>query len=434
MGLTEANQVLTLNNLRHKVTLRTDGGIKTGRDVVIAAMMGAEEYGVATTALVAMGCIMVRQCHSNTCPVGVCTQDEKLREKFSGTPDKVVNLFTFIATEVREILADLGFKSLNDIIGRTDLLMQVNKASPNLDDLDLNPLFVQADPGNNKRYCETQEINNVPDTLDQEIWPEIEKSLDNSEMIEKEFVIKNTDRAVGSRISHHLYKKYGYEKLNENFLTLNFKGSAGQSFGAFSSKGLKLNLKGDANDYVGKGLSGATISIRLSDESNLVSNENTIIGNTVLYGATSGKLFAAGQAGDRFAVRNSGAHTVIEGCDSNGCEYMTGGTVVILGEVGDNFAAGMTGGMAFIYDKSKEFEKKVNTETVVWQSVETEYWINLLKKLVVEHSKETGSTISKNIIKNFDEEIKNFVQVCPKEMLDKLENPITFNKTIKEVV
>jgi glutamate synthase (NADPH) large chain len=425
MGLTEANQVLTLNNLRHKVTLRTDGGIKTGRDVVIAAMMGAEEYGVATTALVAMGCIMVRQCHSNTCPVGVCTQDEKLREKFTGTPDKIVNLFSFIATEVREILAELGFKSLNEIIGRTDLLMQVSKASPNLDDLDLNPLFVQADPGSNKRYCEVPEINKVPDTLDQEIWPEIEKSLDNSEKTKKEFIIKNTNRAVGTRISHYLYKKYGYEKLEENFLTLNFKGSAGQSFGAFSSKGLKLNLKGDANDYVGKGLSGATISIKLSDESNLVSNENTIIGNTVLYGATSGKLFASGQAGDRFAVRNSGATTVIEGCDSNGCEYMTGGVVVILGDVGDNFAAGMTGGMAFIYDRSKEFKNKVNPDSVVWQQVETNYWLNYLKELVKEHFIETNSELSKKIIHNFDNEIKNFIQVCPKEMIDKLDNPIT---------
>jgi glutamate synthase (NADPH/NADH) large chain len=433
MGLTEANQVLTLNNLRHKVTLRTDGGIKTGRDVVIAAMMGAEEYGVATTALVAMGCIMVRQCHSNTCPVGVCTQDEKLREKFTGTPDKIVNLFTFIASEVREILAELGFKSLNDIIGRTDLLMQVNKASPNLDDLDLNPLFVQADPGNNSRYCDSVEINKVPETLDQEIWPEIEKSLSNSEKIEKEFIIKNTNRAVGTRISHHLYKKYGYERLEENFLTLNFKGSAGQSFGAFSSKGLRLNLKGDANDYVGKGLSGATIVIKLSDESNLVSNENTIIGNTVLYGATSGKLFASGQAGDRFAVRNSGATTVIEGCDSNGCEYMTGGTVVILGNVGDNFAAGMTGGMAFIYDKSNEFEKKVNPESVIWQNVETEYWISFLKKLVLEHSTETDSLISKGIVQNFKDEIKNFIQVCPKEMVNKLENPMTLKTKIKEV-
>ena len=433
MGLTEANQVLTLNNLRHKVTLRTDGGIKTGRDVIIAAMMGAEEYGVATTALVAMGCIMVRQCHSNTCPVGVCTQDEKLRERFTGTPDKIVNLFSFIASEVREILADLGFKSLNEIIGRTDLLMQVNKGSPNLDDLDLNPLFVQADPGINKRYCESLEINKVPDTLDQEIWPEIEKSLDNSKEIEKEFIIQNTNRAVGTRISHHLYKKYGYEKLDEAFLTLNFKGSAGQSFGAFSSKGLKLNLKGDANDYVGKGLSGATISIKLSEESNLASNENTIIGNTVLYGATSGKLFAAGQAGDRFAVRNSGAVTVIEGCDSNGCEYMTGGSVVILGKVGDNFAAGMTGGMAFIYDKSKDFENKVNPESVIWQNVETDYWKNFLKNLVLEHSNETESLISRDLISNFENEINNFIQVCPKEMLDKLDNPMTLKTKVKEV-
>jgi len=273
----------------------------------------------------------------------------------------------------------------------------------------------------------------VPDTLDQQIWPEIEKSLDNSEKFEKEYIIKNTNRAVGTRISHHLYKKFGYEKLADNFLTLNFRGSAGQSFGAFSGKGLKLNLIGDANDYVGKGLSGAIITIKLSEESNLTSNENTIIGNTVLYGATSGKLFAAGQAGDRFAVRNSGALTVIEGCDSNGCEYMTGGTVVILGDVGDNFAAGMTGGMAFIYDKSKEFQKKVNPDSVVWQNVETEYWRNFLKQLVLEHSRETNSLISKKIIGNFEKEIENFIQVCPKEMINKLENPITFKSNVKEV-
>ena len=433
MGLTEANQVLTLNNLRHQVTLRTDGGIKTGRDVVMAAMMGAEEYGVATTALVAMGCIMVRQCHSNTCPVGVCTQDEKLREKFTGTPDKIVNLFTFIATEVREILSELGFKSLNEIIGRTDLLMQVSKASPNLDDLDLNPLFVQADPGENKRYCETQEINEVPDTLDQEIWPIIEKKLDNKEDVDQLFTIKNTNRAVGTRISHHLYNKFGYEKLDEEFLTLNFKGSAGQSFGAFSSKGLKLVLEGDANDYVGKGLSGATISIKLPEESNLISNENTIIGNTVLYGATSGKLFAAGQAGERFAVRNSGATAVIEGCDSNGCEYMTGGTVVILGSVGDNFGAGMTGGMAFIYDIDKQFENKANPESIIWQNVETNYWREYLKDLLQKHSNETNSNLTKKILENFVSELDNFVQVCPKEMLDKLDNPITLKPSTKAV-
>ena len=430
MGLTEANQVLTLNNLRHQVTLRTDGGIKTGRDVVIAAMMGAEEFGVATTALVAMGCIMVRQCHSNTCPVGVCTQDDKLREKFTGTPEKVVNLFTFIAEEVREILADLGFKSLNEVIGRTDLLRQVSKGSPNLDDLDLNPLFVQADPGKNKRYCEKPEINSVPDTLDQKLWPEIEEKIDKKEKINQEFEIQNTDRAVGTRISYHLYKKFGNNNLDENSIELNFKGSAGQSFGAFAIKGLKLILKGDANDYVAKGLSGGTIVIKLQDESNLVSNENTIIGNTVLYGATSGKLLAAGQAGERFAVRNSGATAVVEGCDSNGCEYMTGGNIIILGDIGDNFGAGMTGGMAFIYDPENQFDKKVNPESVVWQTPETKFWIEHLRKLIQEHAIETNSTISKKIVENFENEINNFVQVCPKEMLDKLENPISNKKLV----
>ncbi len=430
MGLTEANQVLTLNNLRHQVTLRTDGGIKTGRDVVIAAMMGAEEFGVATTALVAMGCIMVRQCHSNTCPVGVCTQDDKLREKFTGTPEKVVNLFTFIAEEVREILADLGFKSLNEVIGRTDLLRQVSKGSPNLDDLDLNPLFVQADPGKNKRYCEKPEINSVPDTLDQKLWPEIEDKIDKKEKINQEFEIQNTDRAVGTRISYHLYKKFGNNNLDENLIELNFKGSAGQSFGAFAIKGLKLILKGDANDYVAKGLSGGTIVIKLQDESNLVSNENTIIGNTVLYGATSGKLLAAGQAGERFAVRNSGATAVIEGCDSNGCEYMTGGNIIILGDIGDNFGAGMTGGMAFIYDPENQFDKKANPESVVWQTPETKFWIEHLRKLIQEHAIETNSTISKKIVENFENEINNFVQVCPKEMLDKLENPISNKKLV----
>ncbi len=430
MGLTEANQVLTLNNLRHQVTLRTDGGIKTGRDVVIAAMMGAEEFGVATTALVAMGCIMVRQCHSNTCPVGVCTQDDKLREKFTGTPEKVVNLFTFIAEEVREILADLGFKSLNEVIGRTDLLRQVSKGSPNLDDLDLNPLFVQADPGKNKRYCEKPEINSVPDTLDQKLWPEIEDKIDKKEKINQEFEIQNTDRAVGTRISYHLYKKFGNNNIDENSIELNFKGSAGQSFGAFAIKGLKLILKGDANDYVAKGLSGGTIVIKLQDESNLVSNENTIIGNTVLYGATSGKLLAAGQAGERFAVRNSGATAVVEGCDSNGCEYMTGGNIIILGDIGDNFGAGMTGGMAFIYDPENQFDKKVNPESVVWQTPETKFWIEHLRKLIQEHAIETNSTISKTIVENFENEINNFVQVCPKEMLDKLENPISNKKLV----
>ena len=430
MGLTEANQILTLNNLRHQVTLRTDGGIKTGRDVVTAAMMGAEEFGIGTTSLVAMGCIMVRQCHSNTCPVGVCTQDLSLRKKFTGTPEKVLNLFTFIAQEVREILAELGFKNLNEIIGRTDLLRQVSLGTSNLDDLDLNPLLVQADPGKNKRYCTPNLINNVPSSLDEKIYEDIKNSITEKNKVISSYKIKNVHRAIGTRLSHYVYKKFGKGGIKENTVEINLSGSAGQSLGAFSIRGLKLNLTGDANDYVGKGLSGATIIIKPPAESNLVSDENTIIGNTVLYGATSGKLFASGQSGERFAVRNSGAESVIEGCDSNGCEYMTGGTVVILGGVGDNFAAGMTGGMAFIYDSNNDFENYVNSNSVIWQIPEVDYWKNYLKDLITQHFNETNSQIAKYIIENYNEEVKNFKQVCPKEMLNKLSNPISLETKI----
>tara|TARA_B100000029_G_scaffold132176_1_gene126037 strand:+ start:5 stop:2326 length:2322 start_codon:yes stop_codon:yes gene_type:complete len=434
MGLTEVNQVLTLNGLRDKITLRTDGGIKTGRDVVMATMMGAEEFGIGTTSLVAMGCIMVRQCHSNTCPVGVCTQDESLRKKFTGSPEKVVNLFNFIAEEVREILADLGFKSLNEIVGRTDLLKQVSRGASNLDDLDLSPLLVQADPGKNKRHSEPNLINEVPHSLDNKIYNDIKDLLGKKNKIEFNYEIKNIHRAVGTRLSHYIYKKLSKKNIEKNSIIVNLSGSAGQSLGAFGIKGLKLNVTGDANDYVGKGLSGATIAIKPPSESNLISNENTIIGNTVLYGATSGKLFASGQSGERFCVRNSGAEAVIEGCDSNGCEYMTGGTVVILGKVGDNFAAGMTGGMAFIYDANNDFENYVNPNSVVWQMPETEYWKNYLKSLISEHFKETKSEIAKNILEKFDKEVKNFIQVCPKEMIDKLQNPLSTKVKISKVV
>jgi len=434
MGLTEVNQVLTLNGLRHKVTLRTDGGIKTGRDVVIAAMMGAEEFGIGTASLVAMGCIMVRQCHSNTCPVGVCTQDENLRKKFTGTPEKVVNLFTFIAKEVREILANLGFKTLNEIVGRTDLLKQVSRGASNLDDLDLSPLLVQADPGEHNRYCEPDLINEVPNTLDSQIYKDIKNLLGQKNKIKLSYKVKNVHRAVGTRLSHYIFKKFNKEEIEKDSITIDLTGSAGQSLGAFGIGGLKLNVVGDANDYVGKGLSGATIVIKPPLESNLISNENTIIGNTVLYGATSGKLFASGQSGERFAVRNSGAEAVIEGCDSNGCEYMTGGMVVILGKVGDNFAAGMTGGMAFVYDPNNDFEKYVNSSSVIWQKLKTDYWKKYLKNLISEHYQETDSKIAKKILENYTIEEKNFKQICPKEMLDKLSNPLSYANKISRAV
>ena len=430
MGLTEANQILTLNQLRHKVTLRTDGGIKTGRDVVIAAMMGAEEFGMGTSSLIAMGCIMVRQCHSNTCPVGVCTQDKKLREKFSGTPEKVVNFFNFVAMEVREILASLGFKTLGEVIGRTDLLYQVSRGSPNLDDLDLNPLLIQTNPGKNKRHSESNFINSVPDNnVDEKVWNQVKNKLKEKEKTSYDILVKNTDRAIGTKLSHYIFKNFG-DKLPSNTLTLNLTGSAGQSLGAFIPKSIKIKLSGDANDYVAKGLSGGTIIVSPSKDNKLKTNENTIIGNTVLYGATTGKLFAAGKAGERFAVRNSGGIAVVEGCDANGCEYMTGGEVAILGSVGDNFAAGMTGGMAFVYDPKNTFENYVNSVSVVYQKIETKYWKDRLKVLLEEYNLETQSKISKNILENFSKEVENFKQICPIEMLDKLENPITLKKNI----
>ncbi len=433
MGLTEANQILTLNNLRHKVTLRTDGGLKTGRDIVMAAMMGAEEYGMGTSSLVAMGCIMVRQCHSNTCPVGVCSQDKALREKFNGTAEKVVNLFTFVATEVREILASIGYKSINEIIGRTDLLSQVNKGAPNLDDLDLNPLLVQADPGDNPRYCKEKKINEVPDTLDEKIWSDIKEKINQKEKNYFEYNTENTYRSVGTRLSHYIYKKFGDGKLDEDTLNIKLIGSAGQSLGAFLTKGIKLIVEGDCNDYVGKGLSGGTIIVRPSNKSKLISNENTIIGNTVLYGGTSGKLYASGQAGERFAVRNSGSLSIVEGCGAHGCEYMTGGTAIILGQVGDNFGAGMTGGMAFIYDKENNFDKLANPSSILWQSLETDYWKKFLQDNLKDFVKETKSEFAEKILNNFETELQFFKQVCPIEMLDKLDKPISLKPIIQKV-
>jgi glutamate synthase (NADPH/NADH) large chain len=424
MGLTEANQLLTLNNLRDRVVLRTDGGLKTGRDIVMAAMMGAEEFGIGTLSLVAMGCIMVRQCHSNTCPVGVCTQDEALRTKFTGTPEKVVNLFSFIAEEVREILASLGYRSLKEVIGRTDLLAQVSRGGPHLDDLDLNPLLVMADPARTEHYCKVEGRNEVPDTLDAEIVRDAKPLLEDGEKMQLTYTVRNTHRAIGTRTSSHIVRKYGMTGLAPGHLTVRLTGSAGQSLGAFAVQGIKIVVFGDANDYVGKGLSGGTIVVRPSAISRLPAHENTIIGNTVLYGATGGKLFAAGQAGERFAVRNSGAEVVIEGCGSNGCEYMTGGTAVILGPVGGNFGAGMTGGMAFVYDPQERLSRQVNHETVVIGRLRSRHWENVLKTLIAEHGEETGSRLAETLLTHWAREKSHFWQICPKEVMSRLAYPL----------
>ncbi len=425
MGLTEAHQVLSMNNLRDRITLRTDGGLRTGRDIVMAAMMGAEEYGIGTAALIAMGCIMVRQCQSNTCPVGVCTQDESLRAKFTGNADKVVNLITFYAQEVREILASIGARSLDEVIGRPDLLTQVSRGSAHLDDLDLNPMLISVDGARHITFDRNRPRNDVPDTLDAEIVRDAARFLNDGEKMQLHYAVQNTHRTVGTRVSSHIVRNFGMRNaLQPNHLTVKLTGSAGQSLGAFGAPGLKIEVSGDANDYVGKGLSGATIVVRPPMTSPLEAANNTIIGNTVLYGATDGYLFASGRAGERFAVRNSGAKVVIEGCGSNGCEYMTGGVAVILGSVGANFAAGMTGGMAYLYDPQNLTDKLINRETVVTCPVTEQFWVNQLEELIERHASETGSQIAQTILQYWDVERANFVQVCPKEMLDKLEYPL----------
>ncbi|NOC84736.1 glutamate synthase large subunit [Ruegeria sp. HKCCD6428] len=426
MGLTEAHQVLAMNNLRDRVTLRTDGGLRTGRDIVMAAMMGAEEYGIGTAALIAMGCIMVRQCQSNTCPVGVCTQDESLRAKFTGNADKVVNLITFYAQEVRELLASLGARSMDEIIGRADLLAQVSRGSAHLDDLDLNPLLITVDGAHNIVYNRDKDRNAVPDTLDAEIVRDAARFLKDGEKMQLSYAIQNTHRTVGTRISSHIVQNFGMRNtFQDDHLHVKLQGSAGQSLGAFAAPGLKLEVSGDANDYVGKGLSGGTIVVRPPQVSPLKADDNTIIGNTVLYGATDGHLFAAGRAGERFAVRNSGAKVVVEGCGSNGCEYMTGGVAVILGDIGANFGAGMTGGMAYLYDPEGKAEALMNKETLVTCPVTVDHWVDQLKALITRHAEETYSRKAADILQHWDVEKGNFLQVCPKEMLNKLSHPLS---------
>ncbi len=430
MGLTEAHQVLAMNNLRSRVTLRTDGGLRTGRDIVIAAMLGAEEYGIGTAALIAMGCIMVRQCQSNTCPVGVCTQDEALRGKFTGNADKIVNLITFYAQEVREILASIGARSMDDVIGRADLLAQVSRGAAALDDLDLNPLLITVDGAEHISYDRDRARNAVPDTLDVEIVRDAARFLQEGEKMQLSYAVQNTHRSVGTRTSSHIVQNFGMRnKLQPDHLTVQLQGSAGQSLGAFAAPGLKLEVSGDANDYVGKGLSGGTIVVRPPMSSPLVAAQNTIIGNTVLYGATDGYLFAAGRAGERFAVRNSGASVVVEGCGTNGCEYMTGGVAVVLGSIGANFGAGMTGGMAYLYDPKGVTASLINMESLVTAPVGEGHWETQLKQLIERHLAETGSRKAAEILQHWEVERGYFMQVCPIEMLDKLSHPIMAEKT-----
>jgi glutamate synthase (NADPH/NADH) large chain len=408
LGLSEAHQVLSLNGLRGHVRLRTDGGIKTGRDVVVAAMLGAEEFGIGTASLIAVGCLMVRQCHSNTCPVGVCVQDERLRAMFTGTADKVVNLFSFIAEETREILASLGLRSLDEAVGRTDLLKQVSRGGAQLDDLDLNPLLVRVGEGDQRMPADAPR-NPVPDALDARIVLDAEPFLARREKMQLTYSVANTQRTIGTRISSHIVRKYGSE-LPDGHLTLNLRGAAGQSLAAWGMKGLRIILDGEANDYVGKGLSGAEIIVRPPSWA----AGAAVIGNTCLYGATGGKLFAAGAAGERFAVRNSGATAVVEGVGAHGCEYMTGGAVVVLGSTGWNFGAGMSGGEAFIHDPEGTAHQRLSGASVVTGVVMGEAG-QRLHELVTRHAVETGSPLARRLLETWPVAVTHFRHVLPRE-------------------
>jgi glutamate synthase (NADPH/NADH) large chain/glutamate synthase (ferredoxin) len=405
------------NGLRHRIEVRTDGGFRTGRDVVIAALLGAESFGFGTAPLIAMGCAMARQCHLNTCPTGVATQRPDLRAKFKGTPDQVVTFFSFVAEQVREILASLGARSLNEIVGRADLLERVERPDiPRAQMLDLSMLMTPARPGPGTDVRRTVERNDRPGVvyLDDEILEECGSHIAQGLPFSGFYDIRNHHLAVGARVAGAIAGKHGDAGLPAGHLHLRFRGSAGQSFGAFAIHGMHLDLEGEANDYVGKGLSGGEISIRPFRQAAYAqaTHENTIVGNTCLYGATSGKLFAAGQAASRFAVRNSGAVAVIEGAGNHCCEYMTSGLVVVLGAVGRNFGAGMSNGVAYVLDESGGFESRVNTDMVRVDVCDEADEIRLLS-LIHEHQERTGSARAKRLIEQWEEFRSLFKKVVP---------------------
>ncbi|MEA2714336.1 MAG: hypothetical protein QOK27_2297 [Gemmatimonadales bacterium] len=435
LGVAETQNTLVRNGLRHRIEVRTDGGLKTGRDVIIAALLGAESYGFGTAPLVAMGCAMARQCHINTCPTGIATQREDLRAKFKGTPEQVITYFTLLAEEVRRLLAGMGFRSLDEIIGRHDLLERMERPDvPRAQMLDLSMLLggtrgggeagkqvsavgaLWAD-GTRESLRRTVERNDRPGlvSLDREILSDLAPYLDCGLPFSGSYEILNHHLAVGARVAGAIAERHGDAGLPAGSVRLRFTGTAGQSFGAFLCRGVHLELEGEANDYVGKGLSGGEITIRPFRRAAYahISHQHLIIGNTVLYGATAGKLFAAGQAGDRFAVRNSGAVAVIEGAGNHCCEYMTGGIVLVLGRAGRNFAAGMSNGVAYVIDEAGTFSSRVNHDMVELAGLDAED-VELLRKLIHEHEEKTVSARARNILVRWDEFLPLFLKVVPK--------------------
>ena len=429
LGLSETQQTLVLNQLRGRVIVQVDGQMKTGRDVVIGALLGADEFGFATAPLVVEGCIMMRKCHLNTCPVGVATQDPELRKKFTGQPEHVVNYFFFVAEEVREIMASLGIAKFDNLIGRPDLLdMQKGIDHWKIHGLDFSRVFHQPDmPASVSRKHTEEQDHGLVNALDNQLVAKAKVALEKGEKVVIDTPILNTNRTVGTMLSHEVAKRYGNAGLPDDTITVNLTGTAGQSFAAFLAKGITFNLTGEGNDYVGKGLCGGKVVIRKPAAFRGDAAENIIVGNTVMYGATTGEAYFSGVAGERFCVRNSGASAVVEGVGNHGCEYMTGGTVVVLGMTGQNFAAGMSGGIAYVYDIDGQFAKRCNTSMVALEKVEAaEADVGkiqhrnqpdevTLKALIENHAKATGSVRAQTILANWANERAKFVKVFPHE-------------------
>ncbi len=417
IGLAETQQVLVENDLRGRIRLRVDGGLKTGHDVIIAALLGAEEYGFGTTALVAAGCAMIRQCHLNTCPVGVATQRPDLRAKYVGKPEHVVNFMLYVAQQVRMILAEMGYRRLSEIIGRVDLLnVRKDVSYPKDVEIDLSVIFKEVDPAKSKAHSCVMPSNDrlelIP-LLDEQIVQDTKLAIEQGTPFYKDYRITNSARSIGARLSGEIAKHHGDKGLPEGTIELHFTGNSGQSFGVWNNRGMRLILEGDAQDYVGKGMYGGEIVIRPPKESTLAPEANVIIGNTVMYGATGGILYASGQAGERLCVRNSGGFIVVEGCGDHGCEYMTGGVAVILGKTGRNFGAGMSGGIAYVIDEERMFEKRYNPGMVGLEPVEHDIDEKLLKGMIERHAQVTYSPLAKRLLNDWENVLPKFWKVAP---------------------
>jgi glutamate synthase domain-containing protein 2/glutamate synthase domain-containing protein 3 len=417
LGLSEAHQTLVLNGLRDRVYLATDGQLKTGRDVVVAALLGAEEFGFATAPLVTQGCVMMRKCHLNTCPVGVATQDPELRKKFTGKPEYVINFMFFIAEEVREYMAKLGFRTMNEMIGQTDKIIPKKLYNHwKARGIDLSkPLFKPEPLYDTNLYRTREQEHGLEEQFDHELIKQSLPALKGKEKVHINTRIRNINRSVGTMLSSEIAKRYGEEGLPDGTIKIELRGTAGQSFGTFLAKGIDLFLTGESNDYTGKGLSGGRLVVKIPPEVTFNAEENIIIGNTCLYGATSGEAYINGVAGERFAVRNSGAYAVIEGVGDHGCEYMTGGRVVVLGKTGRNFAAGMSGGIAYIWDPSREANKFINHSLVDVEYLIYDEDVEEVHKMIKNHFEYTGSKRAEQILNNWSVEKDNFWKIIPGE-------------------